>query len=315
MYDPPQGRVADVERRLQVLALLRMHETGVRRSMLLEKVDEYRGDRTAVPVDEGRPRERALEALDAKVRRDLEALQLLGFGIEDLASTGLESVFVLRPTPWRVPLDLDDHERALLAWVMQASTGAEPPAVGEAIDPRSYEGVLGQLPHGLGLVHVALAGARGLVVEVNGEEKVVEPVQLASYQGRWSLLVRFPGAERVYGYRLDRLDVLRVGEPLPMPPQRVDPLEVLDPTAWAKHDPLGVELRCDTRDRELVTSWFPRAACAASGDGTVLTFSTTNLEAVLDRVIGLAGAARLAAPAKAVEQLRVRLTDVVQAAP
>ena len=310
MYDPPLGQVANVERLLQVLALLRASETGVSRSTLIAQVAEYAADAAAVPAD-GPGRDRAVEALKRKTWLDMDRLRSLGFSIDSDAPEGVESRFFLRPTPWRVPVDLDEQEQALLSWVMRRSV---PEGVQTGLPPltSSYDSLLGTLPHGLGLVHAALAGRRSLVVEVDGQEKVVEPVQLASYQGRWSLLVRFPRNDQAYGYRLDRLEVVRLGDVLPVAPQRVDPLTVLDPTAWSKHEPAQVEIRCNPGDLPLVASWFPRATSEVSQAEAVLTFASTNCEAVVDRVLGLAGAARLVAPGSAVAELRRRLEWFVQ---
>lgn len=303
MYDPPSGRVADVERLLQVLALLRAADTGVLRSTLVANVAEYAAA-AAIPTD-GRAHDQGLEALNRKIWMDTGRLRDLGFAIENAAPEGLEARFVLRPTPWRVPVELDDREQALLSWVMRSTPEQDDDGFGPLTS--SYDALLGALPHGLGLVHAALAGQRSLVIDRDGEEKVVEPVQLASYQGRWSLLVRFPNSAQVYGYRLDRLEVLRLGDVLPAAPERIDPLTVLDPTAWKKHEPRSVEIRCDTRDLPLVASWFPRAECDEAGYEAVLRFASTNCEAVVDRVLGLAGAARLVAPESAVDGLRGRL--------
>lgn len=311
MHDPPQGRVAKVERLLQVLAMLRTSEVGVLRSTIKSTVPEYAAERAAIPAAEGTARDRAVEALDRKVLRDLAALEELGFGIDDLAPPGGESRFVLRPTPWRLPLELDDPDQAMLAWIMRAPGDVQALESGEQEAAPSYDALLGALPRGLGLVHAALAGRRSLVIDVEGDEKVVEPTQLASYQGRWFLLVRFPGSEQAYGYRLDRLEVVALGDPLPEAPVRIDPLTVLDPTAWRKNDPEVVELRCDAADADFVGSWFPRARREVEGDEVVLTFSCSHCEALLDRVIGLAGAARLVGPAAAVAQLRHRLLPFI----
>lgn len=306
MYDPPQGRVADVERLLQVLALLRASETGVPRRALVAGVQAYAADDRK--VQQGKV---DAESLVRKMRLDLDKLREIGFLIEDVAAEGLESHYVLSPTPWRVPLDLDEHQQAVLSWVMRAAGVAaadDATPVPEALQQRSYASVLGTLPRGLGLVHAALAGRRALVVERQGEERTVEPVQLAAHEGRWYLLLRYPGKPQTYGYRLDRLDVLRLGDVLSVVPARVDdPRDVLDPTAWREHAPVDVEVRCDPADAVLVGSWFPRAQARDDGDEVVLAFPSTNTEAVVDRVLGLAGAARLLAPAHAVEQLRARV--------
>ena len=311
MHDAPVGRVANVERLLQVLAMLRTSEAGVLRGAIKATVPEYAADLAAIPTTEGKLRDKAIEALDKKLRLDLEALEELGFGLDDLAAPGAESRFVLRPTPWRLPLELDDPEQAMLAWIMRAPADVEALESGEQEAAPSYDSLLGALPGGLGLVHAALAGRRALVVELGGEEKVVEPAQMASYQGRWFLLVRFPGSEQVYGYRLDRLEVVALGDPLPAAPVRVDPLDVLDPTAWAKNEAEDVELRCDLADADSVASWFPRARRETRGDEVVLAFSCSHREALLDRVIGLAGAVRLVGPEAAVELLRDRLAPFV----
>lgn len=311
MHDPPKGRVANVERLLQVLAMLRTSETGVLRGTIKSTVPDYATEKAAIPAAEGSARDKAVEALDRKVLRDLEVLEELGFGIDDLAAPGAESRFVLRPTPWRLPLELDDVEQALLAWIMRAPGDVEALESGEQEAAPSYDSLLGALPGGLGLVHAALAGRRSLVIDVGGAEKVVEPAQLASYQGRWFLLVRFPGSEQAYGYRLDRLAVVALGDPLPEAPVRIDPLDVLDPTAWAKNEAEDVELRCDRADADSVASWFPRARREIQGEEVVLTFSCSHREALLDRVIGLAGAVRLVGPEEAVAQLRRRLTPFV----
>ena len=314
MYDPPpQGRVAHVERLLQVLAMLRTSERGVRRSTLKATVPEYAADLARIPSEEGQEQDKAVEALDKKLRLDLQALMDLGFGIDDLGASGAESRFVLRPTPWRLPLELEESEQAMLTWILRAPHATAALESGEPQTTPSFDALLGTLPGGLGLVHAALAGGRSLVIELHGEDKVVEPAQLACYHGRWFLLVRFPGSDKPYGYRLDRLQVVALGSPGQAPPVRVDPLEVLDPTAWRENRPEDVELHCDPSDADAdaVASWFPRARRRVEPDRVVLRFSCSHREALLDRLIGLAGAARLVQPEEAVTQLRERLTAFV----
>ncbi len=308
MTEPPTGMQAKVERLLQVLAVLRAADLPVRRSTLLAKVDDYRahGARAACEPA-GKERDKAYEALHKKVNLDLEHLRGLGFAITDTADEGFESTWVLEPTPWRLPVQLDAAEDAVLTWLLGASTAAA-----EAPLPHLPESaLLGSLPSTLDLAHAALAGRRRLVIERDGAEKTVEPVQMHVRHGHWYLLVRYGPDGRAYGYRLDRLVVVRLGDGMPTAPEPVDASQVLDATAWLKHPPFDVEIRCRFEDSAVVASWFPRAAVQEHPSATRLTFSSTNLEVVVDRVIGLAGAARLVAPPTAVEAMRARLTDVL----
>ena len=311
MYDPPTGMQARVERLLQVLAVLRAADLPVSRTTLVARVDDYReheqaARRTATDEEQ----DRALEALRKKVNLDLEHLSGLGFSIADTARDGLESTWVLTPTPWRLPVELDEAEEVLLGWLLGAATG---PAAA-ALPPAPDEGLLGSLPSALDLAHAALAGRRRLVVRRHGEDRTVEPVQMHVRRGHWYLLVRYGPDSAAYGYRLDRLDVAGLGDVMTSPPEPVDALDVLDATAWRKHAPVDVELRCRFEDTAAVSSWFPRASVREHPSGTRLTFSSTNLEAVVDRVLGLAGAARLIAPPTAVEMMRTRLTDALRGA-
>lgn len=307
MYDPPTGMQARVERLLQVLAVLRAADLPVRRAKLIARVDDYREqEQAARRRAPGSEREKAVEALHKKVNLDLENLRGLGFVITDTAGEGLESTWVLTPTPWRLPVDLDGAEEAVLGWLLGAAAGPD-----RALPQPPEVALLGSLPSTLDLAHAALAGRRRLVIRRRGEEKTVEPVQMHVRHGHWYLLVRYGPGSPAYGFRLDRLDVLRLGEVMATAPEPVDAQEVLDATAWRKHDPLDVEIRCRFEDTAAVASWFPRAAVREHPSATRLTFSSTNLEAVVDRVLGLAGAARLVAPPAAVELLRARLTDVL----
>ncbi len=310
MTDQPTGMQARVERLLQVLAVLRAADLPVRRSTLVGKVDDYREhDARAASEPAGKKRDKAYEALHKKVNLDLEHLRGLGFAITDTADEGFESTWVLEPTPWRLPVQLDAAEDAVLTWLLGASTAT---AAAEAPLPELPESaLLGSLPSTLNLAHAALAGRRRLVIERDGTEKTVEPVQLHVRHGHWYLLVRYGPDGRAYGYRLDRLVVVRLGDVMPTAPEPVDASQVLDATAWPKHPPFDVEIRCRFEDTAAVASWFPRAAVQEHPSATRLTFSSTNLEAVVDRVIGLAGAARLVAPPTAVEAMRARLTNVL----
>jgi hypothetical protein len=314
MYDPPAGMPARVERLLQVLAVLRASELPVRRGTLVSKVDDYRqGRELAEATASETAREKAVEALHKKVNLDLKQLRDLGFAITDNGREGLESAFVLRLAPWRLPVELEDVDETLLAWLLgsmsPAAGGAEP---GGDLPPRPDTALLGSLPKALDLVHAALAGRRRLVVEHRGEQRDVEPVVMSVHGGRWYLIARSPGTTESRGYRLDRLAVLALGEAMPDAPEPVDASQVLDATAWPGHEPVDVQIRCDVEDAASVAARFPRAAVRQEATETVLAFSSTNLAAVLDRVIGLAGAARLVSPGHAVEMLRARLVAVLQ---
>ena len=299
---------AKVERLLQVLAVLRAADLPVRRSRLVTKVDDYRTSQHAVDrLAAGTAYDKAVEALHKKVNLDLDHLRGLGFVITDTARDGFESAWELTPTPWRLPVALDDAESAALTWLL----GPSPVPGGSALPALPDVALLGSLPSALDLAHAALAGRRRLVVRRKGKEKVLEPVQMHVRHGHWYLLARYGPDSGAYGFRLDRLDVVRLGDVMAAPPEPVDPQQVLDPTAWRKHEPVDVELWCSFEDTAAVASWFPRAAVRQHPSATRLTFSSTNLEAVVDRVLGLAGAARLAAPTAAVELLRARLLDVL----
>lgn len=308
MYDPPTGMQGKVERLLQVLAVLRAADLPVNRSALIARVDDYREDHElAGRKPPGKERDKAVEALNKKVNLDLERLRGLGFSITDTASEGLESSYVLKPTPWRLPLELDEAEETALAWLLRAAT-----AEGDDATPTvPASTLLGSLPSTLDLAHAALAGRRRLVIERDGQEKTVEPVQMHVRHGHWYLLVRYGPGSPAYGYRLDRLHVVRLGDVMPTAPAPVDASLVLDATAWPTHPPQDVEIRCNFEDTAAVASWFPRASVREHPSATRLTFSSTNLEAVVDRVIGLAGAARLVAPPTAVQALRARLASCV----
>lgn len=311
MYDPPPGMQARVERLLQVIAVLRAADLPVRRATLVARVDEYRqDDHSACAMTPGKEQDKAFEALRKKLNGDLHHLRELGFSVTDTAGEGLESTWVLKPTPWRLPVALDEQEQTALTWLLGASAATEV-AEGTVLPPLPAAALLGTLPSALDLAHAALAGRRRLVIERRGEEKVVEPVQMSVRSGRWYLLVRYGPDSGVYGYRLDRLRVLRLGEVMTTAPQPVDERLVLDPTAWRVHEPLDADIRCDPDDAQAVRSWFPRAELVDDGAEVSLTFSATNVDAVVDRVIGLAGAARLVAPVQAVEALRARLVDAL----
>jgi hypothetical protein len=305
VYDPPQGQVATVERLLQVLALLRQSEIGVPRTVLLSQVQGY-----ADKIAEGVKHESVLKTMQL----DVKALGDLGFVIEDIAAEGQESVFLLRPTSWRVPIDLTDVDKGLLAWVLRAVEVSGDDPAGVTTAPDAFDALLGSVPRTIGEVQAALAGRRALVIEKNGEDQVIEPAQLVMHARRWILLARYPGNDKVYGHRLDGLHEVRLGEPLSAPPGPVEPLEVLDPTYWLEDDTtLDVELRCARDDLALVGSWFPRALVTDEGADAVLRFPVRNLDALLDRVLGLAGAVRVTAPAEAVQAMRERLEPFVVA--
>jgi hypothetical protein len=315
MYDPPAGMPARVERLLQVLAVLRASELPVRRATLVGKVDDYRQDHQLAQAMTAAPtREKAVEALHKKVNLDLKQLRDLGFAITDTVGEGLESAFVLRPTPWRLPVELEDVDETLLAWLLgTVSPSAEGVQAVADLPPRPDAALLGSLPTSLDLVYAALAGRRRLLVEHHGEQRVVEPVVMSVHGGRWYLLARYPSNPEPRGFRLDRLVVLGLDEVMPTVPEPVDAVQVLDATAWRVHEPVGIRIRCEAQDAATVAARFPRAAVHHEAGDAVLAFSSTNLEAVLDRVVGLAGAARLVSPASVVETLRARLVAVLQA--
>ena len=300
--DGPVGRVADVERLLQLLALLRDSDGGwVALAKLRTGVTAYR-DSTSD------------EALERMIQRDLGALRGLGFAIEGETHEGTPARYKLKPTAWRVPLDLDAHEHRLLAWVM-AAAGATKDDLGapSSLPPRLSDeplgSLLGTMPPALDIIHNALASRRQVVIHHNGADKTIEPVQLSVQQGRWFLIARYAGAPRFYGFRLDRLTVVSLGEAITEEIVAPDPLNVIDNTAWPTHEPIEVELRCAAGDAERVCDRFPRADVDYAGDEVVMRFTVSNSDGLIDRVLVFGGAVRIASP----PELRTRIRDQVSA--
>jgi predicted DNA-binding transcriptional regulator YafY len=293
--DRPVGRAADVDRLLQLLALLRAHEVGVSRTTV-EQLDRYR--------------DLSQDAADKAVARDLKHLRDLGFRIDSVSGPGQVSRWVLRTTPWRAPIALEEFDGALLAWVFRTAQADE--ADLRLTTFSSYDSLTGSIPTAIGTLQAALAGQRSVVVDADGEDRVLEPAQLVVQSGRWTLLARYPGHDRVYGHRVDRLADVRLGEPLAAPPAPVESLDALDPTAWEEDEPVQVELRCAAEDLGMVVSWFPRAEVAEDGAEAVLRFEVRHRAALLDRVLGLAGAVRIVSPAEVVHALRDRLLPFVE---
>ncbi len=287
-----------VERLLQVLSVLRAAEGApVPRPALVDKVGAYK----AVAGE--------FDALKKLMQNDHKALLALGFQVEDVAPLGEESAFVLRPAPWQLPVDLDPYEQGLLVWVMAAAgaTAAEDDAVTD------FSGLLGSVPRSLDLVQSALATGRSLRVARNGDEVAFEPGELASRGGRWFVIGRYAGSSQLYGPRLDRLEVTGLGDKLAAPVDVGDPAEVLDSTAWDEHAPHDAELRCLTADLGAVLSWFPRARVEEHAQESVLRFWYRNEQALVTRVIGLAGAVWIVEPASARDALRLQVRSVLEA--
>src|SRR3954454_12939521 len=173
--DGPVGRVADVERLLQLLALLRNSDGGwVALATLRSGVTAYRNSTTE-------------DALERMIQRDLESLRKLGFAIEGETQEGTPARYRLKATAWRVPLDLDGHEQRLLAWVMAvagasrdelAATSSLPPA--PTSEPLGS--LLGSMPPALDVIHTALASRRQVIIHHNGADKTIEPAQLSVQQ-------------------------------------------------------------------------------------------------------------------------------------
>lgn len=289
-----------VERLLQVLSVLRAAEgVAVPRASLVGRVAAY-GALSG-----------QFDAQKKLMQNDHRALLSLGFQVEDVAPLGEESSFVLRPGPWHLPVALDPYEQGLLVWVMAAAgaTAAEDEVVTD------LSGLLGSVPRSLDVVQSALASGRALRVVRHGDEVDFAPGQLASRGGRWFVLGRYAGSTAVRGLRLDRMEVVGLGAPLAAAVEVGDPDEVLDQTAWGSHDPVDVELRCLTDDLGLVLSWFPRADVTTDGDETVLRFPVRNQQALVGRVIGLAGAVRIESPEQARTALRHQVAGVLEAVP
>lgn len=294
------GRVREVERLLQVVSLLRAAEgRAVPWSALVEKV--YPG--------------LSHEASKKKMQYDRERLAELGFSVANVAPEGAESAFVLGDSAWRLPLDLDPLEQGLLVWVMAAAGAVAAESSGPSTAPEDLSSLLGQVPRGLDLAQNAIAGQRRLVVERDGEDVELEPALLASRHGRWFLLGRYVGEQEVKAPRLDRLTLVRLGPPMAAPVV-VPPLDdVLDPTAWNRHDPREARLRCLTSDLGSVRSWFPRGEPkAVDAVTTELAFSYRNEEALVSRTIGLGGVAWIVAPPSVVEALLDQVSGVLEEA-
>ena len=291
------SKVDEVERLMQVASVLQAAEFPVARAELRSRVPGYR-DATA---DD--------DSVRKMMDRDFDRLRDLGFGIESVGDPGSDGEYTLRTATWRLPVELDDVESGLLVWVM-ASAGAAA-ADEEATD---LSGLLGQVPRALDQVQAALAQGRRVRLAKNGEEVDFLPLELASRHGTWFALGTYGASRAVMGARVDRLEVLGLGEPFRATVTLDDADEVLDPTAWKEHDPVDAEVRCRTVDLGIVASWFPRATQEDLPDGTTsLQFWVRNSEALVTRVVGLAGAAWIAAPAAAADELRRRAEAVLAA--
>jgi predicted DNA-binding transcriptional regulator YafY len=306
MDDKPTGRVADVERLLQVLAVLRDADGWVSRRKLHECVHDYG------------TYDWSSEALHRLFQRDLEALRDLGFHIESDTHSGDVARDRLTTAAWRVPLDLDAEERRLLAWVMVAAGASGDPAPEWSGAPRMssagrLNSLLGSVPGALDLVHRALADGRRLRIHRNGRDQEIDPAQLFVQQGRWFLIARYVDSDRFYGFRLDRLDVTGLGDEMKETPFVRDPLEVTDPTAWPMHDPVDVELRCPRDDAERVHEWFARGELSHDGDEAVIRMSVRNTASLVDRVLSFAGGVRVASPPSVVAAVREHVLAVVSA--
>src|SRR4051794_182281 len=160
------------------------------------------------------------------------------------------------------------------------------------------------MPASLDLVHRALAERRRLRIFHDGKEKEIEPGRLTVANGRWFVLARFVGSDQFYGWRLDRLEVEGLGVPITTPLDPPDPIEVVDNTAWRRHEPVDVELRCSADDAEWVVSWFARATASYDEDELVMHLQVRNMEALVDRVLRFAGAVWATAPPDIVARVR-----------
>jgi predicted DNA-binding transcriptional regulator YafY len=292
-------RVEDVERLLQVLSVLRAAEKApVARAVLARKVTAYATSNATT------------EGVKKMIDRDLDALAGQGFQIDNVGNAGEEAAYVLREGEWRLPVALEPAERSLLVWAMAAAGASAAEELPSSLTP-DLSSLLGNSPDGLDLVQAALAGGRALIVDKDGEEVEFAPGLLASRRGTWFVLGRFAGESLVKGPRLDRLAVQRLGPSLREPVDVGDPEQVLDPTAWPYHEDRQATLCCAAADLGLVASWFPRASVTEEDGEMVLRFSYRNEESLVDRVIGLAGAARVVAPASAVGSLRSHVEGVL----
>lgn len=306
MYDAPQGKVATVERLLQLLAVLRASDTPVPRATIVDRVQAYAKKRADGMSAEG---------LAKTLENDLNALRGVGFAIDDVAAPGEASRFALRPTSWRVPLDLSDFDQGLLSWVFRVVEAEEPPSQSAmTTSPDAFDALLGRVPHNLGIVQAALAGRRRLlIIDKRGQQQALEPVRLVLYARRWKLLARYEGRPQVYGFSVDGLDDPQLGSVFRPSLERVRDLDVLDPTWWDVDDEISdIEIHCDAEDLTAVRSWFPRAEVEPQSDEAVLRFEARHVAAVVDRVIGLAGAARLVSPEQAVERLVSKISPFLE---
>lgn len=300
MDDGPVGRVADVERLLQLLALLRNSDGGwVALAKLRGGVTAYRD---AIGED----------AVERMIQRDLGALRGLGFAIEGETHEGTPARYKLNPTAWRVPLDLDAHEHRLLAWVMAVAGATKDEVTAtSSLPPRPSDeplgSLLGTMPPALDMIHTALASRRQVVIHHNGADKTIEPAQLSVQQGRWFLIARYAGSAQFYGFRLDRLVVVSLGDAITEEIVAPDPLSVVDNTAWPTHEPIDVELRCADDEAERVCDWFPRAEVDRDGSDVVMRMPVTNSDGLIDRVLAFGGAVRIVSP----PELKARIRDQV----
>lgn len=291
------SKVDEVERLMQVASVLQAAEFPVSRAELRSRVPGYR-DSTAGD-----------DSVRKMMDRDFERLRGLGFDVLSVGDSGSDGEYALRAATWRLPVELDDAESGLLVWVM-ASAGA---AAAEEHGATDLSGLIGTVPRALDQVQTAVARRRRLRLAKDGEEVDFFPLRLASRNGTWFVLGTYGASRAVKGARVDRLEVLAVGEPFRPSVDLPDVDEVLDPTAWAEHAPVDAEVRCRTADLGVVASWFPRAVQEDLPDGTTsLRFWVRNTEALVNRVLGLAGAAWIIAPAPAAEELRHKVQAVLE---
>lgn len=259
-----------------------------------------------------------------QLARDIRALRRAGIEISNVSALGEEARWVLRPQDSRVRLAFSDEERAelaraallaseqrrdrLLAQVGPDGVPALDPAVAVQATPPPQE---------LDLLLHAVTSRCQITFTYSGKERRVDPAEVEHGPSEWWLRGWEHDAGRTKTFTVSRMSDLQVALPGTAERRGGADHPSPDPLTWRVDEPIEARITCsgeyEAEVRSLLNAGGADLTDSVEDSHEVeVRVTVTNRYLFLARIIELGARVRLAGPPELRDELRARLTAVIQ---
>lgn len=281
-----------MQRLVMVTSILTAAGPTGRAALELAEAVGYRG------TDEGK-REQL-----ARLMRDLQAV---GVDVTNVAPSGQEARWVLRPTDSRIRLAFTPAQQAELARAaLLADRELLADDIGAAVAPPPGVDVsVSRLPHDVDLVLRAVTARCLLAFDYNGKARMLDPVTMQRGVGGWAVSGLDRGTGQYRTFYLARMTNVSADAPGTSNEVADVARGGTDPLSWRVDPPLDVTIRIDSRFQADVRTLL---GSPVRSDGDGWEYRVTNRWAFYSRLIELGERVWLIGP----EPIRAQFADMLR---